>query len=49
MAYDLVKQLRGESGPRQVDGARIALLENGGGFIGLSAAALCMFVFESNG
>ncbi|MBU1672601.1 MAG: thiolase family protein [Actinobacteria bacterium] len=47
MAYDLCKQLRGECGPRQVEGARIALQENGGGFIGLSAAALCMFVFES--
>lgn len=31
---DLVHQLRGEAGPRQVNGARIALAENGGGYIG---------------
>lgn len=29
--YELVGQLRGESGARQVPGARIALAENGGG------------------
>ncbi len=30
--FELVTQLRGESGVRQVDGARIGLAENGGGF-----------------
>lgn len=30
--YELVAQLRGEAGGRQVTGARIALAENGGGF-----------------
>ncbi|MCZ4516905.1 thiolase family protein [Rhodococcus ruber] len=30
--FELTEQLRGESGSRQVDGARIALAENGGGF-----------------
>jgi acetyl-CoA acyltransferase len=29
--YELVGQLRGENGARQVPGARIALAENGGG------------------
>jgi len=32
--FELVTQLRGEAGPRQVEGARIALAENGGGFYG---------------
>jgi Acetyl-CoA acetyltransferase len=30
--YELVQQLRGEAGARQVENARIALAENGGGF-----------------
>ncbi|WP_329172178.1 thiolase family protein [Streptomyces sp. NBC_01477] len=30
--YELVQQLRGESGVRQVPGARVAIAENGGGF-----------------
>jgi acetyl-CoA acetyltransferase len=32
--YELVTQLRGEAGPRQVDEAHLALAENGGGFWG---------------
>jgi len=36
---ELVLQLRGEAGARQVEGARIALAENGGGLIGLDEAA----------
>ncbi len=30
---ELVEQLRGRCGERQVEGARIALAENGGGFL----------------
>ncbi|GAA0219958.1 thiolase family protein [Actinomadura nitritigenes] len=30
--FELTEQLRGTAGPRRVDGARIALAENGGGF-----------------
>lgn len=30
--YELTTQLRGKAGPRQVEGARVALAENGGGF-----------------
>jgi acetyl-CoA acetyltransferase len=36
--YELVTQLRGEAGPRQVEGARIALAENGGGLCGVEEA-----------
>ena len=42
--YELVLQLRGEAGHRQVEGARVALAENGGGFIGTDAAAMAMTI-----
>lgn len=32
--FELAQQLRGEAGPRQVDGARFAIAENGGGMYG---------------
>jgi acetyl-CoA acetyltransferase len=44
--YELVNQLRGVAGPRQVEGARIALAENGGGFIGMGEAAMCVHILE---
>ena len=33
--HELVSQLRGDAGRRQVDGARIAVAENSGGFLGV--------------
>jgi acetyl-CoA acetyltransferase len=36
--HELVAQLRGEAGARQVEGARIALAENGGGLQGIEEA-----------
>ena len=39
-------QLRGPAGPRQVEGARVALAENGGGFIGMGEAAMCIHILE---
>jgi acetyl-CoA acetyltransferase len=42
--YELTEQLRGRCGPRQVAGARLALADNGGGFIGSDAAAIAMTV-----
>ncbi|MBC7246189.1 MAG: thiolase family protein [Actinobacteria bacterium] len=44
--HELVTQLRGEAGRRQVEGARIALSENGGGFIGTGEAAMCIHILE---
>jgi acetyl-CoA acyltransferase len=44
---ELVTQLRGEAGKRQVEGARIAMAENGGGFIGTGEAAMCIHILES--
>jgi acetyl-CoA acetyltransferase len=46
MIHELVTQLRGEAGPRQVHGARVALQENGGGVIGLEEAACSITILE---
>jgi acetyl-CoA acyltransferase len=42
-----VTQLRGEAGKRQVQGARLALAQNGGGNIGLEEAAMCIHILEA--
>jgi len=41
---ELARQLRGQAGPRQVKGAKVALAENGGGYIGRDAAALVVSI-----
>ncbi len=41
---ELVDQLRGRCGTRQVDGARVALAENGGGFLGDDPAAVVITI-----
>ena len=42
--YELVTQLRGEAGGRQVEGARIALAQNGGGIVGIEEAVTCITI-----
>ncbi|MFT3801014.1 MAG: thiolase family protein [Burkholderiaceae bacterium] len=42
--HELVGQLRNENGPRQVEGARIALAENGGGLQGIEEAIACVTI-----
>ncbi|HIJ61627.1 MAG TPA: thiolase family protein [Rhodospirillaceae bacterium] len=42
--FELVCQLRGEAGGRQVDGARFAIQENGGGLAGVEEAALAIHI-----
>ncbi|MGE0734294.1 MAG: thiolase family protein [Alphaproteobacteria bacterium] len=42
--HELVTQLRGEAGSRQVEGARIAAAENGGGFFQVEEAATVVTV-----
>ncbi len=42
--YELVTQLRGRAGARQVEGARFAVAENGGGFHGVEEAAAVVTV-----
>jgi acetyl-CoA acetyltransferase len=43
---ELVWQLRGECEKRQVEGARLALAENGGGNIGIEEAAMVITILE---
>lgn len=44
---ELVTQLRGEAGSRQVEGARIGLAENGGGFHGVEEAVCVVTLLEA--
>ena len=41
---ELAEQLQGRCGARQVEGARVALAQNGGGNIGSDAAAMCVTI-----
>ena len=43
---EVVTQLRGEAGKRQVEGARIGLTENGGGNLGVEEASMTIHIFE---
>jgi acetyl-CoA acyltransferase len=45
--FALVTQLRGEAGPRQVQKARIAIAETGGGISGAEEAAACITTLSS--
>lgn len=44
--YELVVQLRGEAGARQVEGARHAIQENGGGLVGIEEAAVAVHILS---
>jgi acetyl-CoA acyltransferase len=44
--FELVTQLRGQAGARQVEGARVALAENGGGLRGIEEAAIAVTILE---
>lgn len=44
--HELTTQLRGEAGMRQVQGAKIAVAENGGGFLGIEDAAAVVTVLS---
>jgi len=41
---ELTEQLQGRSGARQVEGAKVALAQNGGGSLGSDAAAMCVSI-----
>jgi acetyl-CoA acyltransferase len=45
--YELVLQLRGDAGKRQVNNPKFALAENGGGTIGSGPAAMCVHILEA--
>lgn len=44
--FELVTQLRGEAGPRQVEGARHAIQENGGGLQGVEEASIAIHILS---
>jgi acetyl-CoA acetyltransferase len=45
--FELVSQLRGECGARQVEGARIAMQENGGGIWGIEESAAHIGIYAA--
>jgi acetyl-CoA acetyltransferase len=45
---EAVWQLRGEAGERQVDGARVALTQNGGGWLDGDSAAMSVHVLTAD-
>jgi len=47
--YEIVTQLRGHAGPRQVEGARLGITENGGGLYGIEEAAAVVGIFAAPG
>jgi len=46
--HELVCQLRGEAGQRQVAGATTAIHENSGGIRGIEEAAVAINIFQKN-
>lgn len=44
--HEVVEQLRGEAGKRQVKGAKIGLTENGGGNLGVEEASMTIHLLE---
>jgi acetyl-CoA acetyltransferase len=48
MVHELCQQLRGEAGPRQVPGAALGLIENGGGVMGFDEAACAIHILEKS-
>jgi acetyl-CoA acetyltransferase len=44
--FELTTQLRGEAGARQVAGARTAIHENGGGFLGIEEAVAVVSILQ---
>jgi acetyl-CoA acetyltransferase len=41
-------QLRGDAGPRQVEGARVAMTQNGGGWLEEDSAAMAVHIFTAD-
>jgi acetyl-CoA acetyltransferase len=44
--FEIVSQLRGQAGGRQVKGPRIGMTHNGGGILGADAAAMALHIFK---
>jgi acetyl-CoA acetyltransferase len=48
MVHEVCLQLRGEAGARQVKGAALGMIENGGGVMGFDEAACAVTILEKN-
>ena len=46
--FELVEQLRGVAGGRQVEGARVAMAENSGGFYGVEDGMSCVTILSAD-
>jgi acetyl-CoA acetyltransferase len=46
MCSEIISQLRGEAGPRQVMNARIGMQQNGGGIVGLEEFLCGIAIYE---
>ncbi|MBT3311251.1 MAG: thiolase family protein [Desulfobacterales bacterium] len=44
--YEIVNQLRGTAGKRQVKDPKVGMTHNGGGILGMDAAAMAMHIFK---
>ncbi len=44
--FEIVTQLRGNAGARQVEGARLGMTENGGGSLGVEEASMTVHIFQ---
>lgn len=44
--FEIVRQLRGEAGARQVKGPKIGMTHNTGGILGVDAASMVLRIFE---
>jgi acetyl-CoA acetyltransferase len=45
--FEIVQQLRGEAGARQVKGAKIGMTHNTGGILGVDGASMVLHIFEA--
>jgi acetyl-CoA acetyltransferase len=45
--YEIIHQLRGTAGPRQVAGAKTGMTHNGGGILGIDAATIALHIFKN--
>jgi acetyl-CoA acetyltransferase len=44
--HEMVQQLRGNAGPRQVNNPKVAMTHNGGGILGVDAAAMALHILK---
>ncbi len=44
--YEITQQLRGDAGKRQVNNPKVGMTHNGGGILGIDAAAMALHIFK---